>query len=263
MRSPSQSTTGDEFVTVIAVLVDPPRDGFVAGDLAETSPLTEAEAATLYAAMVKDTIRAVTASGGDLLVNYRSDDDIPESYHGDVSAEAEVRTLVNEAIDDPDDVRFEVQVGSTFAARAGNTATHLLREEDAQYVAIVDAMTPLLTRQILDSAAMKLRTSEVVLGPAERGRVYYLGLTDPIDFDGAYDPPELESLAERGAEANHGIDFLPTLTKVETGPDLVSLVAALNARQTAGRTVPRLTAEVVDTLGLRIAVADGDRKIGR
>lgn len=250
-------------MTTLAVLADPPREGLVLPRLAGTSPLSPAEATDLYAAMLKDTFRAVARSGGELLVNYRPDELLPEEFRTDERPEAEVRALAADALDDLDDVRFEKQVGSTFDARAGNTATHLLDGEDVASVAVIEGDTPFLARKDIDSAAMKLRSSEVVLGPAEGGRVYFLGLTDALDFDGAYTPPELETLAHRGADAGHAIDFLPTLTKVETGRDLVSLVTTTNARKTAGRIVPEFTATFLDDLGLHVDVRDGERTLVR
>ncbi|WP_433623452.1 TIGR04282 family arsenosugar biosynthesis glycosyltransferase [Halomicrococcus sp. NG-SE-24] len=244
-------------MTVIAVLADPPREGLVLPDLPETSPLSTAEATELYAAMLKDTFVAAANSGGELLVNYRANDDLPDEFAGEESAEARLRALAREALDDLDDARFEPQVGSSFDARAGNTATHLLEEEDAQSVAVVDGTAPMLTRKEIDSAAMKLRRSEVVLGPAGDGRAYFLGLTDTIDFEGAYATPALETLAHRATDAGHAVDFLPRMTAVETGADLRSLLPVLNARVAADRIVPVNTTTYLNDLDLRVEERDG------
>ncbi|WP_128475918.1 TIGR04282 family arsenosugar biosynthesis glycosyltransferase [Halorussus pelagicus] len=245
-------------MTVIAVFADPPRPGLVLPELAESSPLSEQEAADLYAATLKDTVRAVERSGGELLVNYRNEESLPDEHAdaGDPSAEAEVRALVADALEDPDDARFEVQVGSTFAARAGNTVSHLLNEEGAQSAAVVRATAPMLTRKEIDSAAMKLRRNEVVLGPSERGRVHFAGFTETVDFEDAYAAPEVETLTNRGVDAGHEVGFLPTATSVATGADLVSLVPELNARAAAGRIVPGHTATLLREWSLR--VEDGD-----
>ena len=250
-------------MTTIAVLADPPREGLVLPDLVETSPLDESAAADLYAAMLKDTFRAVASSGGDLLVNYRPEDLLPEEFRGGENPEAELRALARTALDDLDDVRFEVQVGSTFDARAGNTAAHLLEREEVRSVAVVRGTAPFLTRKEIDGAAMKLRNNEAVIGPSEGGRVYYLGLTAPIDFEGAYTLPELETVANRAADAGHRVGFLPALTRVETGSDLISLVTTINARKTAGRIVPTFTAEFVAEVGLRVTEVDGEPALER
>ena len=249
-------------VTVHALLVDPPREGLALPDLPATAPISEAEATDLYAAMIKDAVRAAAESGGDLLVNSPPEDSLAEIHRRDRSPQAELRALISEVID-PGEARFEVQVGSTFAARAGNATTHLLREEDADSVAILDGTTPTLARTDLDGAAMKLRRSEVVLGPAPGGRVHYLGLTEPLDFEGAYAPPEVETLARRGADAGFDVDFLSLHPRVETGADLVTLLATIRARQAGGRRVPEHTAAALSELGVHIGVEDGERQIER
>jgi glycosyltransferase A (GT-A) superfamily protein (DUF2064 family) len=115
-----------------------------------------------------------------------------------------------------------------------------------------------LTRELVGSAAMKLRSSEVVLGPAADGRVYYAGFREPIDFTDAYEPPAVETLTDRAAEADLDVDFLPMTPLVETGSDLVTAVAHVRARLRAGRNVPPRTASFVDEHGLGVAEdADG------
>ena len=250
-------------MTTVAVFVDPPREGLVLPAVPETSPLTAVEAAELYAAMTGDVLRAVHGSGGDLLVNYRPDELIPERFHGERRAEAECRALVREALPADADVRVEVQVGSTFAARAGNTVTHLLEREEVASVAIVEATVPLLERTHVDNAAMRLRRTETVLGPTPAGDVYYAGFTDTIDFADAFDPPALETLTTRSLDADNEVDFLPWLPTVRTGEDLVSVVSAIRARAAAGRTVPTSTAALIEALGLHVAVEDDARVLAR
>jgi len=245
-------------MTVVAVLADPPRPGLPVPRLATTSPLSESEAASLAAAMLKDTLRAVEASGGDLLVNYRPDDLLPDRHvRPGESAEAAVRSLADDALDDPEAARFEVQVGSTLSARAGNTVTHLLETEGVQSAAVVRGDTPLLKRSTIDSAAMNLRTNEVVLGPSTDGRVYYAGFTAPIDFEGAFAEPALETLVDGANDAGHDTEFLAMLPTVRTGADLATLVSSIRARWQAGRVVPEHTATFVVEHGLTV-VSNGE-----
>jgi len=114
-------------MTVLAVLATPPRPGLVLPELAETTPLSEADAAELYEAMLRDTLLAVDRSGGELLVNYLPDDELPEAYRTDIDPAAELRAITAETLDDVSDVRFEPQVGSTVSARVGNTIRICLR----------------------------------------------------------------------------------------------------------------------------------------
>ncbi|XVH31785.1 DUF2064 domain-containing protein [Haloferacaceae archaeon DSL9] len=239
-------------MTVLAVMAAPPRDGLVLPKLAETSPLTERDATALYTAMLRDTFLAATRSGGDLLVNYQPTELLSEAHRADTDPGAELRALAAKTLDDVGEVRFEPQVGSTFAARAGNAVTHLLREEGAQSVAITRGTAPMLVRTVIDTAAMKLRTNEVVLGPATKGRTYYAGFTAPIDFDGAFAPPEIETLAERARDADRSTEFLPMTPVVEDGADLATLVSVLRSRFTAERIVPEHTAAFIHERGLQV-----------
>lgn len=250
-------------MTVVAVLAHPPREGHVLTELAKSSPLSTAEAADLYEALLRDTLLAVDRSGGELLINYPESDQIEgvnvdEDTDATLAPEAELRTIAADTLNSLDDVRFEPQVGSTFDARAGNTVTHLLREEGARSVAIVEPTAPFLTRQVIDAAAMKLRTAETVLGPATRGRCHFAGFTEPIDFSGAYTTPAIMTLSEHARDVGNSVDFLETQPVLETGPDLFDVVPQLRARFAAERVVPEHLASFVHETGLDV-VADTEQ----
>lgn len=243
-------------MTDVALLVDPPREGLVATGLPGGTPLSIEEAADLYEAAVKDTARAVAASGGQLLVNYRAEESLPEPHREDEgTAEETTRALIEAALADVsggEGPRFEPQVGSTFSARAGNTVTHLLEEEDATSAAVLRGTTPLLERTHVDSAAMKLRSSETVLGPTPNGSVHYAGFAEPLDFADAYDEPALETLTDRAVAADHDVDYVPMLPRVDTPVGLATTVSTVRARAAAERAVPYFTATLIDDLALHV-----------
>lgn len=244
-------------MTTVAVLVDPPRAGLVHERLVETTPLTAEEAAGLYEAGFRDVCRAVATSGGDLLVNYRPDEALGGAEGGPGDSEAELREALEPVAEvNAEAVRFEVQVGETFAGRVGNTASHLLENEEVTSVAVADPTAVFLTRQGVDEAAMKLRRREVVLGPAPGGRVYYAGFREPIDFDDAYASPAMETLTRRGVDADLDVDYLGTAPVLETASDLADLLVQVRARRTAGRNVPTHTAAALAALDLRVVAGD-------
>lgn len=121
----------------------------------------------------------------------------------------------------------------------------------------------MLSRTVIDSAAMKLRTNEVVLGPSTRGRTYYAGFTAPIDFDGAFEAPNLPTLAARGRDADLDVEFLESSPSMVDGDDLLDAVPLLRARFAAQRVVPDYTAAFVHEHGLDVVVEDGDARIVR
>ncbi|QCC52739.1 hypothetical protein [Halapricum salinum] len=238
-------------MTTVAVLADPPVEGVVCRDLIESTPLHAADGVRLYEAMLTDICRAVEGSGAQLLLNYRPREhlDLPES----VSPKTRLEGVVSEAVDAPEAVRYEVQVGSTFAARAGNTVTHLLEQEGEGSVHVLEPTVPLVSRQAIDSASMKLRRSSVVVSPASGGRVGYAGFAETIDFDGAYDAPAVESLVDSAIDAGVDADFLPGLQPVRTPADLATVVPEVRARERAGRIYPSATADAIERLGLGVA----------
>lgn len=224
-------------MTTVAVLSDPPQHGSALDSLVEDGILDADEAATLYSAALCDTCVAVERSGGDLLVNYRT----PGEDGSDDDARDAVAEALSLAFEEPDALRYEVQVGSTPSARVGNTVTHLLEREGVKSAAVVDPVVTLLERRHIDSAAMKLRQSEVVLGPTTGGRVWYAAFTEPIDFSDAYATPTLRTLAERSRAEGFDVDFLETLPVLDGPVDLASSIVQFQARDEAEKFVPPYT----------------------
>jgi hypothetical protein len=244
-------------MTVVAVLADPPREGLVLSALVDRTPLTPPAAVRLYRAALADVCLAVERSGGELLVNYRPAELLPDT-HADCDAATAVRDALPDAIDEP---RLEPQVGSTPAARIGNTVTHLLETEASRTAAVVDPTTPLLERTHVDDAAMQLRRHDTVLGPATGGRVYYAGFAAPIDFTDVLAPPEIETLTDRAADMADGVGFLAALPSIATPAGIVDTVTTVRARERAGQHVPERTATVIADLGLRVGGPDDDRRV--
>lgn len=251
-------------MTTVAVFVRPPEPGSTLTALVDAGAVTADEATDLYRGLARDVCVAVETSGADLLVNYRPvDADDPTGAVEDPDALEAVRDVVEEALDEPADARYEVQVGSTFSARAGNTVTHLLEQEAVRTAAVVRPTAAMLARRHVDSAAMKLRGADVVLGPATDGTVSYAGFVEPVDFDGAFTRPAVETLTDRAGDAGLDTDFIEMLPTAETPGGFATLVTQIRARQRAGQRVPAYTAAVVEDLGLRAAAADDRLAVGR
>ena len=245
-------------MTTVVVLADPPRSGTALSTLAETTPLSASEAADLYTALLKDTVLAADRSGGETLVNYRPAD----ALGIDADAEAELRELLSDVLD-PESIRFEPQVGETFAGRVGNTATHLLETEGVGSVGIARPEAALLARTDIDSAAMKLRSAPVVLGSAPGGRVGYAAFGEPIDFTNCYAPPAIGTLTDRAVDAGLGVDFLETKPYLETAADLAEVVIAVRTRRRADAIVPPHLAAWIDGSDLVVSAGDGGLSIDR
>ena len=229
-------------MTTVVVLAEPPVPGETLPELQEM--LTPAGANSLYTAMLGDVCEVVQHGEADLLVNYPQSDRVPEG----VDPEAALREAVEPAVPAPADVHYEVQVGSTTAAQVGNALTHLLDTERVETGGVVEPTVPFLRREHVGSAAMKLRSSAVVVGPATGGRVAFAAFREPIDFTDVFGPPAVETLTDRAVGAGHEVDFLPVLPRIETAGDLAGAAPILRARAAAGRLVPERTAAVIEEL---------------
>jgi glycosyltransferase A (GT-A) superfamily protein (DUF2064 family) len=234
-------------MTTTVVLAEPPVEGTTLADLVD--PLSAAEAVELYRAMLADVCETLQRGEADVLVNYLPPEQAPVD-----DPESTLRDLLDAELPDSDAVRYEPQVGETHSGRVGNALTHLLENEQEETVAAVAPTAPFLRREHIGTAAMKLRTNDVVLGPAPDGRVTFAGFGEPIDFADAYAPPAVETLATRADEAGLDADFLPMTPVIERSGDLDTALSVLAARRRAGRLVPPRTAAVLD--GWRVS-ADG------
>ena len=236
---------------IVVVPVTPPREGLVLSSLTEETPLSTAEATRLAEAATMDVLHAARSSGGDLLVNYRDEETLPDAFD-DGDPEAEVRDLVQDTLGEDAEFRLERQVGSTRAARVGNTVTHLLKRENAASVGVLEPTASLVQRTQIDGAAMSARRHEVVLGPDGTGSVYFAAFTEPVDFEDAYREPALNRLASRAEDRDHSIGFAPTIPTIEDPAGLAGTIAAIEAYRSASRSLPEATAAVIDDLGLTV-----------
>lgn len=231
-------------MTTVVVLAEPPREGTVLQELTPT-PLSEAEAVTLYRAMLADVCGAIQHGEADLLVNYPTE---AQGYEED--AEAQLQECLSAELPDSDTIRYEPQVGQTYAGRVGNALTHLLESEDKRMVAVAEPTAVLLGREQIGSAAMKLRSHEVVLGPSDRGQLYFAGFTERIDFTDVYTHPAVETVTQRALAADLSVDYLPPSPRVERPADLATVAAIVSARAAAGRNVPERTRQALEEIGV-------------
>lgn len=231
-------------MTTVVVLADAvPSTGRLESFVPE--PLSADEASALYRAMLADICEVVQRGQADLLVNYPA-----ESRSGTSdTAETTLRELFELELPEPDAVRYEPQVGSTRAARVGNALTHLLEEEREGSAAVVAPTAPFLRREHIGTAAMKLRTSDVVLGPAPGGRVTFAGFRESVDFTEIYATPALETFTRRAVDAELDVDFLPMTPLLERPEDLQTAAPVLAARRAAGRLVPPRTTARLEEWG--------------
>lgn len=235
-------------MTTVVVLADPPVEACVPNLLPEG--VEGGPDSDLYRAMLADVCTAIQRGEGEVLVNHPPSEAVPDG----VDPEESLREALGERVPAPAEIRYEVQVGESKSGKVGNALTHLLESEGEETVAVADAAALFLRREHLGNAAMQLRTSEVVLGPAPDGRVYFAGFRESIDFEDAFGDPPIERLANRGREAGHAVSFLPMTPTFDGPDDFETVLSLLRARRRAERLVPERTAALLAEWGL---VADG------
>ncbi|MFB6266139.1 MAG: DUF2064 domain-containing protein [Halodesulfurarchaeum sp.] len=247
-------------MTIVVLVADAPVEGVACRELLEDTSLSPAEGVDLYKAVLKDSFETLAASNADVLVNYPAADDVPEEITQ--QPEAILRSLAASVLDPDtlDDVRFEVQVGSNTSAVVGNAITHLLRDEDRTSATFLRPCVPRLERSIVDEASIKLRRSDVVLGPAADGEVYLAGFREPIDYTDVLEERAIEDIVRAAQAEEYTVDFLRDREVLTTGRDLRTVVSRLRAAHAAGKPVPTHLWEFIESRDVR--VLDGEIVVG-
>lgn len=224
-------------MTTVVVLAAPPVP-----ECAPTCIEGDAERnCALYRAMLADVCDTIQHGEADLLINYADPETVPDG----VDPEASVRDLLVAELDDPNEVRYEVQAGSTDAGKIGNAITHLLETEATPTAAFAKPTALFLRREHIGTTAMQLRTSDVVIGPSTDGRIAFAAFGAALDFTDAFAPPAVETLTERAREIDLDVSFLPMTPLWDSPADRETAVATLRARLRADALVPARTAELV------------------
>jgi rSAM/selenodomain-associated transferase 1 len=194
----------------IAVMAKAPRAGHVKTRL--VPPLTQEEAAELYRCLLLDKILQVgTLSGVDPYLAYTP----PE-------AQAQMASLA------PQGFTLIPQVGSDLGDRLHHLSEILLGRGHPGVI-IIDSDTPTLPSTYLLDALDRIQneSTDLVLGPAEDGGYYLIGLKRPcwslfdsIPWSG---PSVLSETLRRASAQRLEVATLPTWFDVDTASDLLRL----------------------------------------
>jgi rSAM/selenodomain-associated transferase 1 len=194
----------------IAVMAKAPRAGHVKTRL--VPPLTQEEATELYRCLLLDKILQVgTLSGVDPYLAYTP----PE-------AQAQMASLA------PQGFTLIPQVGSDLGDRLHHLSEILLGRGHPGVI-IIDSDTPTLPSTYLLDALDRIQneSTDLVLGPAEDGGYYLIGLKRPcwslfdsIPWSG---PSVLSETLRRASAQRLEVATLPTWFDVDTASDLLRL----------------------------------------
>jgi 2-phospho-L-lactate guanylyltransferase (CobY/MobA/RfbA family) len=219
-------------MTEVAIVADAP------GGPTPLAAVTEADPAALYRAMLADVLNTCERSGADVLVNVGPPDT--------AEAVSAMEALVAAEALEPDAVRIEPQVGADHGARVHATVDHLLATSDHRTVAVVYPEVPMVRRAMIDGAAMRLRSAEVVIAPDTTGSVSLFGVAEPLELQTMPASAPVAMLADLAAAAGHRVGFLEMIPRVRSDAALAVTRRLLQARAAAGAEVPTRTANLLD-----------------
>ena len=218
-------------MTEVAIVAEAPEGPTPLAGLAVDDP------AALYRAMLADVLNTCERSGATVLVTVGP----PESP----TAMAAMQELIAEEALAPDAVRVEAQVGADHGERVHNIVEHLLATSDHRSVSVVFPETPLLRRSVIDAAAMRMRSADVVIAPDTTGGVSNLGLTAALPLQSLTRTTPAHAVVELAAAADQTVAFLEMTPRVRTDAALQVTVELLRARAAAGTELPRRTARLL------------------
>ena len=152
----------------LVLFMKAPRPGTVKTRL--TPRFSNAEAAELYRAFIRDTLHlARQVSGASLYVGWTPDDG---------------RAELQAALGDPK-VNWFGQRGADLGDRLSNAFAMLFENETAKTV-VLGGDSPLLPPAYVEEAYHSLDSHDVVLGPAADGGYYLIGLRRGLEAAGRY-----------------------------------------------------------------------------
>ena len=191
----------------LLVIAKRPRAGQTKTRL--SPPLSSEQAATLYECLLRDTLDLAR--------------EVPEVTRFILYAPLDQENYFKQLAPD-----FELllQVGNGLGERLDNALTHCLSRDFAQAV-VINSDGPTLPTAYVTQAFDLLNQVEVVLGPAEDGGYYLIGLTHPqprllreIEMSTPTVLQDTLTLAEQG---NLQVALSPTWYDIDTASDLQRL----------------------------------------
>lgn len=246
--APEKSGRGKAASCAIAVMAKAPVTGRVKTRL--VPPLAPEEARLLSTAFLRDTVEIIRLAGeAAQIAGYIAYAPAgSEALFDDIRTERTGLVLADGAIEAPAAVQGFGKC-LLHAARA-------LSDRGYGAVCLLNADSPTLPVQVLrDAAAALARPGRIVLGPAEDGGYYLLGMRQPhptLFADVAWSTGEVADQT-RARAASLGLETvtLPTWYDVDDRSALRRLLAEL-----PGSSVGRATAACVARLGLAARLAD-------
>ncbi len=251
---------------VVTIFSKVPVAGTVKTRLIHDSTLDAEDAALVAEAMLKDTIAlAAESNASELVVGFT-----PADERG--SMERIVREVVKERrLETP--ITFAAQNGTNFDERFGSVVAAGFARGSENLVVLgedLPYLPPAIINRAFSFLAEDKSNNSIVLGPADEGGIYLVGVTRHFD-PGHFSKNRLFSEGVEIAQFIHlcqnegwPLTLLPAFTDIDIEGDLVSLLLYIDAMKIAqkvgGFHFPRYTADAIDQLGLIVVGGEGTRR---
>lgn len=257
---------------IVLIFSKVPIPGLVKTRLTHNTCLSEKDAALIAEAMLKDTISLSSKSQAEqIYIGY-----IPQNQKTILS------NIVEEVRKDGNltkSVEYILQKGTNFDERFSSVVNSAIIK-GANNIIVLGADLPYLEPKVLNKTFKLLSSGntkkKVVIGPANGGGIYLVGITQEFDFKwfaehhlfrGGVEIIQFSSFCK-----NMGIDLilLPAFGDIDLEEDLVSLIAYIEvlsvSKASTGFFYPNYTAKILNELGLYIEeIKDKtrNRKLGK
>lgn len=246
-------------MTALAVPVPPSDVMRIRDRLVASTPLTFDEVTKLMVATCQDVCHAVAGSGGEaFIVPLEPETSIPGWTNPSEITEEIARTATD--ADNEITVTPTQPVDETGMQRL----LDLVRERsDEASLAVVTPVTPLIQRRHVDAAAMRLRTSDVVVGPTSRCGWYFFGVSRETDLTLGPDACALPTITRDVLEAEVSIASIPFLPRMETNEELSTILGLVDLATITDPARAPFTRSWAERTGIQIGVEDGGVQITR
>jgi len=243
---------------IVLIFSKVPVPGLVKTRLTQNTCLSEKDAALIAEAMLKDTISLSSKSQADqIYMGY-----IPQNQKSILSS------IVEKVRKDGNlnkSVEYILQEGINFDERFGSVVKSALKMEPSNLIVLgsdLPYLEPKLLNKTFESLSSGNTRNKVVIGPANGGGIYLVGITQEFDFIWFTE----YQLFRGGVEIIQFSDFcktmgidlilLPAFGDIDLEEDLVSLIAYIEAlsvsKAYSGFFYPKYTAKIINELGLYI-----------
>lgn len=203
--------------------------------------LPESEAIVdLFHAACADAASAVEESGGELYLAITTQ----EPPTGQRDARAFADELADTVLDE--DATILDVPGEDGVPDTTQTLASVRADSDAASVAVLDPRVPLIGRQHLDTAAMRLRRNDVVIGPTPTGGCYFVGTSLAADALPRVWDTDIDATTRALAETDNALGFIAILPRLAHADTISGITALVNAFNRSDQSVAPFTRACLD-----------------